>query len=93
MEIQHLKEGTRVSIDISWLNGIEGESITGVVSSLGEWKCCDNTLDYFNGKHYNTPYAKVRYDSELNVDGHKFREEFYFSERLSRLTIDKNQQK
>jgi len=88
MEIQHLKEGTRVLIDISWLNGIEGEYITGVVSLLGEWKCCDNTLNYWNGKYYNTPYVKVRYDSELNVSGHKFRQEFYFDERLSRLTIN-----
>jgi len=88
MEIQDLKEGTRVKIDISWLNGIECEYITGFVSSVGEWKCCDNTLDYWHGKYYNTPFVKVRYDSELNVSRHKFREEFYFNERLSRLTIN-----
>ena len=55
MEMQHLKEGTRVLIDISWLNGIKNEYITGVVSSVGEWKCCDNTLNYWNGKYYKVP--------------------------------------
>jgi len=90
MEIQDLKEGNRVLIDISWLNGIEGEYITGVVSSFGEWQCCDNTLNYWNGKYYNTPYVKIRYDSVFNVHGHVFREEFYFNESLSRLTININ---
>tara|TARA_R110000868_G_scaffold3608_1_gene22713 strand:- start:198 stop:482 length:285 start_codon:yes stop_codon:yes gene_type:complete len=88
MQIQDLKEGARVSINVSWLNGIEDEYITGVVSSIGEWKCCDNSLNYWNGKYYNTPYVIIRYDSELNVNGNKFRTEFYFNERLSRLTIN-----
>ena len=87
MEIKNLTIGTRVLIDISWLNGIENETISGTVTSVDEWKCCDNTLNYWNGKYYNTPYVIVRYDSALVVHNHVFRQEFYFNEKLSRLKI------
>lgn len=88
MEIKNLPIGTRVLIDISWLNGIENEAISGTVTAIGEWQCCDNTLNYWNGKYYNTPYVIVRYDSPFVVHGHVFRKEFYFNESLSRLTIN-----